>query len=485
MQGPGRDLEAARAVLAELINDNPDHALARFMRGRIHMTVGRYDAAREDLQAAKQLDPDGFDYRHRIALATLFDALGDTSLAISEYEQILEEQPNNPRVVTMLVDLYLKHNQRGEAQDLLGRYAAMQPNDPFWPAQLARMSLEEQRYEAAARYAERAYELTDRQSAAYLFDWLRALVLGDRFTQALNVYEDLPPDQRRPMVRLAAARALRETGQPDEARSQIATALVQAAGQNVEAVSQVATQARQIVGDEDMLAVFASLFENPPEEVAGNVPRTVRLRIGYAERLSLAGRPAEAVAMADAALEVIPEEFRDSNERKTALIAKATALESDDGDFAVVRDLYEEALRIENSNLMVLNNLAFLLAKNDSPSEALPYAERLRRMDVSNPSVWDTIGVVMMMNERYEEAQEAFRQALTLNQSFLDANYHMAELLLERQPNRDYAVGRQFAQKTIEIAEGWLNRNTTASADRRAEVQEWISKARALLQQAS
>jgi len=484
MQGSSEDMARAQQVLSKILSQNSDHALARYMRGSVYFSQGEYEAARNDLRAAKDLEPAGFNFRHRVRLASLYDTLGEDTLAVTELQQILAEDSANPPVVDLLVNMYLKQGRRGDANQLLGNYRAAQPDNPYWPGRMAELSLANEQFAAAARYAEEAYNESGRRADSYLFNWMRALLLDGRPTRVVEIFDGLPTAQQGPLIRLAAARAYRETNAPEAARTQIRAALEQASGISINQVQRVAERSGEVVGAQDLLEVYDEILADPPEAIANNLAAMVRLQVGKAERLLVLQRAQEAYDFVSAALESIPEESRRSEEYVAGLLVKAQSAEAARLDFdTVVKPVYESVLEIDPENVIALNNLAFLLAKQGDHVEALPYAQKLRSLEVPQPAIYDTVGVVLMKNGELAEAQDAFRRALGLNQSFIDANYHLAELFLRYHERPKMVAGREFANKTIELAKSWLNRNSAAPEERKAQMREWIERAETLLQQ--
>ncbi|MCK5916090.1 MAG: tetratricopeptide repeat protein, partial [Deltaproteobacteria bacterium] len=89
--------------------------------------------------------------------------------------------------------------------------------------------------------------------------------------------------------------------------------------------------------------------------------------------------------------------------------------------------LYEEVLAKDAKHLLSLNNAAYLYAENYSDKEkALELAMKAYRLRPSNPGVMDTLGYVLLQNDRGQEALKLLGKAarqLSKNPTVL---YHLA-----------------------------------------------------------
>lgn len=85
-------LQAAEAVLTELINDQPDFGEAWNRRAVLYYTQNRYQEALEDCQATLRLIPYHFGALHGLGLC--WAALGQYQEAIQSFRQALEIQPH-------------------------------------------------------------------------------------------------------------------------------------------------------------------------------------------------------------------------------------------------------------------------------------------------------------------------------------------------------------------------------------------------------
>ena len=105
-------------------------------------------------------------------------------------------------------------------------------------------------------------------------------------------------------------------------------------------------------------------------------------------------------------------------------------------EYELAEASYRTSLASQRSD-RALNDLAWILQMKGDYEKALPLVEEAIALNKSNPSAWDTRGVVLMRLNRLEEAQQAFQQALSFrpgNPTFL---LHIAQLYERKGMNKE------------------------------------------------
>jgi putative PEP-CTERM system TPR-repeat lipoprotein len=91
-------------------------------------------------------------------------------------------------------------------------------------------------------------------------------------------------------------------------------------------------------------------------------------------------------------------------------------------------DLYKKAVRLDETNVSALNNLAYLLADNfGEAEEALTYAMSAYRLKPNDPRVMDTLGFVLLANEQNEEALKLLQMAYSQLSDVPTVALHLAQ----------------------------------------------------------
>jgi len=448
---------------AELAADDAE-VRARVLqeRGRVYLDLGRVESARDDLLAVKRAEaPETLNLAARLMLADSYRMTQQPELAENELREALQHPGLRPeargQVIGALVQLYERTGRARRAQELLTESAGNDPRNPAWPYQLARALAREGAFAAAADAMKRAVDMTERRNDVVVGEWLELLVLAGRAPEAIAAYEQLPEEVRSPPVRVAAAKAYRAVQRPEDAAHEVQEAIAGAARvDNLAALRQITEsllRRTRIEGQPvgfftpaEIIDAFRALTASAPASGAVGV----RLRATLADLLEGTGERAAALELLDATL---PEAPPNSGEHIAMQLTRAQALHREHGFTDEVRTAYERVLEVAPDNVTALNNLAFLLAENGAAQEALKYAERLRLLPLDNVATWDTVGVVLMRNERWDEALVAFNRALAIEttdeRQRLYAQLHLGELLVQR---GRLTEGRRALQEALDLA---------------------------------
>jgi tetratricopeptide (TPR) repeat protein len=92
--------------------------------------------------------------------------------------------------------------------------------------------------------------------------------------------------------------------------------------------------------------------------------------------------------------------------------------------------VYENLLELDAENLVALNNAAWLAHELSRPV-ALSYAERAYGLASDNPAVLDTLGWILLGQNREAEAVEHLSRAAELAPQVSEIRYHFASALAE------------------------------------------------------
>lgn len=428
-------LDQAHALLTSVLDTDPQTAWPWFVRGQINIERGNYEQARTDLIRAKELAPEGFNLRHRLELARLYQLTGRPELAEAELRELLPLKRSTRDVELALILVLANSRQLDKAQALVNELRAREPGEPFWPYQLGRLLAQRGEFSAAARPLQDAALLASGQdlgSAAFeneqqrqffqivVADWLAALVGANRADEATQVYERLNPAVLTPRIKAHAAEAYQRRGQPEVATALLEQALADGSARGVTEVQYVLHYARRVLGSDAALNLARQVLAQSSDALAALTLRDTLA--GYlASRKESA---AEALEMADA---VIAGAQPQSPLRLHALLARALALSVlERYDEAI--QTYEEAIRLAPDSTQALNNFAYLLAELNRAAEALRYAERLRELAPDEVNVLDTVGWIYFKNGRLAQAEAVLKDALRIDPDSLAARYHLAHV---------------------------------------------------------
>jgi Tfp pilus assembly protein PilF len=105
-------------------------------------------------------------------------------------------------------------------------------------------------------------------------------------------------------------------------------------------------------------------------------------------------------------------------------------LEMNDGKNAAAIEQYRKVVALDEKNVLALNGLAYLLANNKQPDEALKYAQKAKELAPDNPAVDDTLGWTYFQKGLYTLAV-AHLEGATAKEGTARRKYHLAMAYLK------------------------------------------------------
>lgn len=496
--------DEAEADLGVILAKAPQNQWALLTRGWLRLLRARPDEAKVDLFAARELVAPSSPLAPR--LYSLLSRYYQTIRQPDEAVRALESQLSAMRtggasvveietIVLELVDVLKSVGRFDDAQKLISENMSLDPNAPKWPRLLADILRERgdisaakrdqaaatSHYEAAASYYGRAAEaFGEKELVAYasaVGARMDALVLAGRAQEALKYFDEFPlsklnvrpvniPEPAWPReqsrVRLAllppVARTFQALRDVPTAKKNWQMALVEGARGHQQLMRDAISEALKSLPPGDVGALLEqAVSENPVSTPVGQT-----LRIGLAEHLGKSAKQegADTAGLRARALGLLDEVDKAAGTNAVIvanmLLERAQLLDDADDEKAAI-EAYEQVLRIQDTNRIALNNLAYKLvtARDTSlrkPETAVALCERLEplidmRLDMgfgdasSAASMFDTIGSVY---HEYAKAQQGDRTrqleraAEALNQSVLlqpdknaEAYAHLAAVLVD------------------------------------------------------
>lgn len=148
-------------------------------------------------------------------------------------------------------------------------------------------------------------------------------------------------------------------------------------------------------------------------------------------------------------------EAGDTVTRSRLMQCEAMILEAR-GDYEEAASRYRQVLTIEPDNVIVLNNLAYMLTKQlDRSAEALTHSSKAVTLQPEIPELLDTHAVVLLGNGKTREASEVIQRALKLRPD--DASFLMTLCRVELAGGN-----RDAARQALEAAELSISRTPYA-----------------------
>ncbi len=190
-----KQLPAAAAAFAKILDLKPDSAKAHARLGTLNGMLGKDDLAEKNLRLAGAEDPnDPYPFN---MLGWMAYVKNRPAAAVPEYLKALDIDPANDAVLYRLGLAYLRLERWPEARATFERLYRLNPNHAGGCQGMSHALRRQKEYAEAVRYARRAAQLTDRRHADILLslcdaydDAGRRADAVEAAEQAVNVADD-------------------------------------------------------------------------------------------------------------------------------------------------------------------------------------------------------------------------------------------------------------------------------------------------------
>ena len=368
------NLEKARSIYQDILKHHPGHLFTLLSLAEMETNAGKIEKARDLLQQA--MDSNQNALQPRVLLARYYRNNGDPHKALILLQEVEKSYPNHPALLTEIGDAQLASGEPANALVTFKRLVEVLPKA------------------AGSHY-----------------------LLAKAYADMKNV------DETRKEIKAALAL------EPNHVLARIAyIRLLLLEGKNDEAAEQL-TQLKQKHPDEP--EVFAeegrlALAQNKPREAvsayreAFKRSETTAILIGLAKSQWANGDQRVAIDTLENWLRKYPGDMQAVyvlGESYMALGRQGQAVDS-----------FKQVVKRMPDNVLALNNLAWLLRKDDSKT-AMKYAEHALELAPAAPAVMDTAAMVLLEQAQTERALRLLERASTKEPNNGEFHYHLAVAL--------------------------------------------------------
>jgi tetratricopeptide (TPR) repeat protein len=374
------DINQATTELQAIVTSSPDNAVAHYQLGRAYLASGpaKREEARQQFEKAISLRGDMV--LPRLGLAELQVMHSEYQAALDSVQEILKIDPGNVNARLIESRALLGQKKYGESDSLLADVMKTNPSSPDVYYQAGVSALTHGNVKEAEASFMRAYELNPANPRALLGVTEADIMAGK-------------PD---------AAMALLET----EAKK---------APNRLDIVMLMGTTAVREGKYQDALTYFTRVLSGLNK--GARVRADLYLQI--ADTYRRMGDRNNAIINMQKAREITPES-------ETVLSGLAVTLDQA-GRRAEARQAYEAGLKVDPNNILVLNNLAFLMAESNADLDvALNYAQKAKGLSPNLPEISDTYGWILLKKGLPEQAIPVFKDLITKVPAEATYHYHLA-----------------------------------------------------------
>jgi tetratricopeptide (TPR) repeat protein len=364
-----RDFEGASTRLRRVVEEQPS-AVAHLLLGSSYLELGRTELARGELLQALQLDAQSA--LARTQLAALYLKTGERELAAQEARAGLERVPGNPQLTLILSEALVGQRKIDEARAALAEIELPEKPSEELRLQVARM----QRITGAIEPARSALEG----------------ILADN------------PKSYAAMSELALADV--QSREPDRAIEKLDRWIEE----SPDIWGLYELRGRILLGfQKEGKLLYGEQAEADLRKAAELAPQQVQPHMLLAAFYRETNRPDLAIEQYRAAKELAPRD-------PSVPMALGMLLEAQ-GKIEEAKEEYRAVLRIDQTQWIAKNNLAWLLVNVESPSaedldRALELAQSAKEAMPNDPSIADTLGWVMLKKNIPAAAITLFREAV-------------------------------------------------------------------------
>ena len=446
--------DQARQLLDASLDNEPEQPFTLLQRARLRLRSDEADleAARNDLSRAIELAPDLHPARFTLAQVQL--QLNNTDAAIGQLRELLSRNPDHGPGRLSLAKAYRSADQPGAARQVLEAGRQQFPDQAIWSRRLASLAAQAGNTEAALEAWRQAVEIEP--SRRNLLGLSNQLLGADR-PEAVDslLTQHSGTLNASPRLQAVRAHALGRLGKMDQARNLFRVTLKNATDPG--AVTAAIRRMAMLWSNQQVLSELESLTPKMQRPEFGQFAQARLLMIDQrfeATQSTLKQLLASINPESNRGLWLQLQQMRGTCFQKLGKTEQARAC-------------YERVLEYNPNNVDALNNLAYLLATElGDPQRAVALAKRATKQNPNAPQILDTLGWAQFKAGALHEARNTLQRSVKLRP--LPHNHlHLGRVFIALDvPTR----ARTLLKQAIELAEN--NKDTRVADEARAALSE-------------
>ena len=442
-----KDYPTANAIIETVLGADTKNVDALTLKSNIKLETGNLDGAILDARDALNQAPQSVPLH--LLLGRAYERQGAVDLAVEQFAEATKLSNFNPGITVDYANFLAARGKTAQAVSVLSDALAIEAGNVPLMSALARLKLGMGEWEEAQKLAEQIKLKGDQTGAADQI--LSTSLLGQKkfgeIITSLESGKSTIPQAVKPMANVV--QAYLQAGKPDEAEKFL-TAVIEANAKNAEAYS---------------LLGGVKNFRSKPDEAEAAFRKAIEVQPGN----SIGYRALASQQMSQGKLETAEATLRDAGKRIPGDPALALALagmyeRANRIDDAIA--VYEEQYKVTPNALVIVNNLASLLADYRSDQVSLDHAyEITRRLEsIAVPHFKDTLGWIAYRRGDFSAALNLLKDATAQLPNQALPRYHLAMTFVALKRNKDAA--EQFNAALALLKEGDpLLKQVTAGLD--------------------
>lgn len=422
-------VEQAKALVQELLANNPGDLGALALRGEMALAENRVNDAIADFRAVLAEQPHNIPVLKLLSAAHLVNK--DRVLARENIEKVVAQAPDDEAARLDLVELLLQSGDKEQATQQLNALFRLKPNSKKGLEALFKIYSAQKQWDQALQIATQFEHAYAEDATGYYLSGLAYQASG-RLEQSTARFEQAMRKQAQAVEPLAQlVNNYLAAKQPDKALNKLNEVLKDQPRNFV---------AYNLVGD-----VYSR--GNKYAEAINAYRQAMDIKPGW----TIPYRNIASINIMqkhkNEAVEVLTKGINQVDE-PIELVADLAALYHQDGEYRKVIALYEESYKKNPGSVTVLNNFARYLAEYGNGVEAVSRAAKLAEplADTNNPYMLDTVAWIAYKQGNYEKALQTLVKANQLNPDIAISYYHLGMIYFKQ---GDKNAAKDYLQKAV------------------------------------
>jgi len=403
-----KEMAKARQAFRHALGIKADFSAARMNLARMDIQAGDLDKARQQYETI--LENEEGNLGALMGMAELASRSGDQDKALDWLKKAQRKNPEALGPGLLLVSHYLKTQAPLKAMDVARQMQSAHPRNPRVLKALGLAQMGSGLDASAESTFQQLTETTSKSAESWYLLGTAQLRRSDYDNARKSFRKSLDLDPKHVPSEVGLARIAMKTKQTKRAH-EIAARIQKQYPDQVTGYAVEANLYAETGKYGDAARAYAEAYQRAP---------SAELAIKQYQMLTRHKEPQAAIKPLEHWL------ARKPDDRRVRLVL-ASAYQAAGRDQEAIK-AYEAVVARDKSNVMALNNLAWLYQGRDA-NKSLQYARRAYKASPDRPEVMDTLGWIMVQQGRYHQGLSLLQDAVSKAPHLSEVRYHMAVAL--------------------------------------------------------
>ena len=424
-------MKKAASILDLFLTEYPNNGRAHFLQGKLLRKEGEKTEAKQQFLLAKKYDPDSADAFFYYGLS-LFEERQYENAKV-EITNALNLKPNSIKALMILAEIYYRINDDERALTTVNKVLGLQPGD--LDATLLRGKIYAHMKNDRAAIKDYQYVLARRTGTAQerfkLAELFEAEGNLDKALKAYLAVTDIYPDKSKPLAKMANIYLNRN-------QSKKAINICNVFLKKMPGNLKIAMVKAHVLTTSGQYAQAQRLLEHlTKKHPESEEPYLLLAAIALTHKHD----PDKAIAFYQKAVQKNPD-------NTSGYIGLANAYEKA-GQLDRAEETYQRLLKIDPSNILVLNNLAYLYARLDKKlDDALSLAMEAKKQAPNDPDIFDTLGLIHLKKGSLLLSRQYLEKAIARAPNDAGINFHFG---VYHYRQNEFSAARKYFGKAVSL----------------------------------